>query len=85
MKRPGGPSSSSADSKLTVGKKFTQQLEGLIATLNITQPRYIRCIKPNQQKRPGYIASRLVEEQLTYSGVFEAVRRYPTLPYPTLC
>ena len=75
MKRPGGPAGSSADSnsKLTVGKKFTQQLEGLITTLNSTQPRYIRCIKPNQQKRPGLIASRLVEEQLTYSGVFEAV------------
>ena len=72
MKRPGGPSSSS-DAKLTVGRKFAQQLEGLIANLNSTQPRYIRCVKPNQQKRPDLIAARLVEEQLTYSGVFEAV------------
>jgi len=62
-----------SDSKLTVGRKFSQQLEGLIANLNSTQPRYIRCIKPNQEKKPNIFVARLANEQLTYSGVFEAV------------
>ena len=67
------PMPAASDSKLTVGRKFSQQLEGLIVNLNSTQPRYIRCIKPNQLKKPDTIAAKLVDEQLTYSGVFEAV------------
>ena len=66
-------SSAGADSKMTVGRKFTLQLEQLIANLNSTKPRYIRCIKPNQAKKPMLFVPDLTNEQLTYSGVFEAV------------
>ena len=39
-----------------------------------TQPFFIRCIKPNQQKKPNTLDMRMVIEQLTYAGVFEAVK-----------
>jgi hypothetical protein len=68
----GGSSASSAN-KQTVGRKFSIQLESLMATLNKTQPHYIRCIKPNQLKRPNIFDSETSNEQLTYSGIFEAV------------
>lgn len=64
---------SQVTSKMTVGKSFSLQLEKLIADLNATQPRYIRCIKPNQVKKPNIFVPDLTNEQLTYSGVFEAV------------
>lgn len=40
--------------------------------LNETQPHYIRCIKPNPTKTPLKYVGSMVEEQLLYSGVFEA-------------
>ena len=60
--------------KMTVAKRFTMQLDQLIASLNSTQPRYIRCIKPNVRKVPNEIDKVLVNEQLEYAGVFEAVQ-----------
>ena len=41
--------------------------------LNQTEPHYIRCIKPNETKSPKTFVARNCFEQLTYSGVFEAV------------
>lgn len=70
-KRPGGNAQSGA--KMTVGRSFSVQLEKLITDLNTTKPRYIRCIKPNQVKKPNIFVPDLTNEQLTYSGVFEAV------------
>lgn len=72
-KRMSTTSSSQQDAKMTVGKKFSMQLEKLIANLNSTKPRYIRCVKPNQVKKPNIFEPFLTNEQLTYSGVFEAV------------
>ncbi len=59
--------------KLTVGKKFCTQLESLMLNLSATNPQYIRCIKANTGKQPNTIESPLVYEQLSYSGVLEAV------------
>eukprot|EP01033_Poteriospumella_lacustris_P012546 gene12547-8968_t len=66
-------SSTVMEAKQTVGKKFSLQLESLMKNLNATKPRYIRCVKPNQQKKPNIFVNHLTNEQLTYSGVFEAV------------
>jgi myosin heavy subunit len=38
-----------------------------------TEPHYIRCIKPNEHKTPLSFVAQNCYEQLTYSGVFEAV------------
>ncbi|KAA0153961.1 hypothetical protein FNF31_06363 [Cafeteria roenbergensis] len=58
----------------TQAKKFRTQLESLMQTLGAAEPHYIRCIKPNAQKRPGVFEGSLCLEQLRYSGIFDAVR-----------
>ena len=58
----------------TVGEKFRGQLAKLMGTVERTQPFFIRCIKPNQQKEPNTLDMAMVVEQLTYAGVFEAVQ-----------
>ena len=59
--------------KSSLSKQFQQQLNSLMRTLNQTEPHYIRCIKPNDDKRAKHFVPRNCYEQLTYSGVFEAV------------
>jgi len=64
---------STKDKKASLAKQFKQQLHDLMSTLNNTEPHYIRCVKPNPTKSPCTFVPRMVYEQLTYSGVFEAV------------
>ena len=35
--------------RASLGSKFKQQLDELMATLNATQPHYVRCIKVRRQ------------------------------------
>jgi myosin heavy subunit len=58
----------------TVGEKFRSQLTQLMTTVEGTTPFFIRCIKPNQQKAPNRLEMKGTIEQLTYAGVFEAVK-----------
>merc|ERR1719346_911765 len=58
----------------TVSSAFKAQLESLLATLNQTDPHFIRCIVPNEKKTPGLLDSRLVLHQLTCNGVLEGIR-----------
>ena len=58
----------------TVGEKFRSQLTKLMGTVERTQPYFIRCVKPNQAKAPRSLEMRMVVEQLTHAGVFEAVK-----------
>ena len=48
-----------------------RQLDDLVAQLELTEPHYIKCIKPNSAKAPAGWSSPLVIEQLRYSGVLE--------------
>jgi len=64
---------SSKEKKASLSKQFQSQLNTLMRRLNKTQPHYIRCVKPNNDKRPKYFVPRNCFEQLKYSGVFEAV------------
>jgi myosin-5 len=66
------------------------QLSNLMATLTMTEPHYIKCIKPNNVKAPGGFSPHLVLQQLNYSGVLEVVRirrvGYPIrVPYQEFC
>jgi len=67
--------------KKTQASTFMKQLSQLEDRTNATFPRYIRCVKPNELKRPGIFNSPSCLEQLRFAGVFEAVairkRGYP--------
>lgn len=40
----------------------------------IGEPHFIRCIKPNDTRRPGYVDRTKISQQLRYTGVLETVR-----------
>eukprot|EP01084_Bolivina_argentea_P201243 344027_1 len=65
---------SARNRKMTLSAQFRVQLNKLMTTLQGTQPHYIRCIKPNDDKEALYFVPRNCYEQMTYSGVFEAVK-----------
>eukprot|EP00913_Durusdinium_trenchii_P032470 g30399.t1 len=67
----GGPGKKKAK---TVSSGFRSSLASLVQKLNEADPHFIRCVKPNPEKVPDKFASTLAMEQLTCSGVFEAVR-----------
>lgn len=66
----------------SVATRFKQQLQSLMETLSLTEPHYIRCVKPNSGNRPGNFENLSVIHQLRCGGVLEAVRiscaGYPT-------
>merc|ERR1712183_1253996 len=58
----------------TVCSYFKDQLNNLINMLMTTEPSFIRCIVPNNHKKPGVIDPFLVMHQLTCNGVLEGIR-----------
>ena len=60
--------------KASQGGQFKLQLEKLMATLNQTQPHYVRCVKPNNSKKAELFDPHICLLQLRYAGVFEAVK-----------
>lgn len=66
----------------SVATRFKQQLQSLMETLSTTEPHYIRCVKPNNDNKPGRFENPSVLHQLRCGGVLEAVRiscaGYPT-------
>jgi myosin heavy subunit len=60
--------------KSTLGGQFRNQLIGLITNLRLTEPHFIRCIKPNHQKVGTIFDGNLALRQLKYAGLFEAIR-----------
>jgi myosin heavy subunit len=70
---PASEAGATTSQKKSLGAQFSGQLDRLMSTLDATEPHYIRCIKPNNEKAPRTFTSKNCMEQLTYSGVFEAV------------
>ena len=60
--------------RTTVCSKFQKQLKDLRTILQASQRKYIRCVKPNDKKRPRLFDCVHSLEQLRYSGIFEAVK-----------
>jgi len=72
---PNPPSGGKAmASSKTVSKRFISQVNRLMSTLQVTEPHYIKCMKPNPNKASGVFVGPLMLEQLRYSGVLEVVR-----------
>ena len=57
----------------TLWNKFKTQLNSLMKSLNETQSRYIRCVKPNTIKKPLILMHMTSIEQLRCAGVVAAV------------
>ncbi|KAK6940706.1 Myosin head, motor domain [Dillenia turbinata] len=66
----------------SIGSRFKLQLQQLIDTLNLTEPNFIRCVKPNNSLSPLIFERADVMRQLRCGGVLEAIRiscaGYPT-------
>merc|ERR1711997_334723 len=58
----------------TVSSVYLVQLGELMATLNTTEPHFIRCIVPNTHKKPLETECPLIMHQLTCNGVLEGIR-----------
>merc|ERR1712088_705225 len=71
----------------TVSSLHRESLARLMTNLKATQPHFVRCIVPNEHKKPGFMAAHLVLHQLRCNGVLEGIRicrkGFPNrMPYP---
>ncbi|XP_013611115.1 PREDICTED: myosin-13 isoform X2 [Brassica oleracea var. oleracea] len=66
----------------SVASQFKQQLALLMERLSTTEPRYIRCVKPNNLLKPSIFENQNVLQQLRCGGMMEAIEicraGYPT-------
>ncbi|GAB1609908.1 myosin-VIIa-like [Argonauta hians] len=58
----------------TLGAQFKKSLDSLMKTLGNCQPFFVRCIKPNDHKKPLLFDRTLCCRQLRYSGMMETIR-----------
>lgn len=58
----------------TVSQRHKEGLNSLMNQLYTTTPHFVRCIIPNEEKRPGKIDVNLVLDQLKCNGVLEGLR-----------
>uniref|UniRef100_A0A8B9Q6R1 Myosin VIIB n=1 Tax=Apteryx owenii TaxID=8824 RepID=A0A8B9Q6R1_APTOW len=58
----------------TLGGQFKKSLEKLMKILGQCQPYFIRCIKPNDFKKPLLFDRELCIQQLRYSGMMETIQ-----------
>ncbi|KAB7503598.1 Unconventional myosin-XVB [Armadillidium nasatum] len=58
----------------TVATYFRYSLMDLLQKMVNGMPHFIRCIKPNDEKKPNFFCCSKVEQQLRYAGVMETVR-----------
>jgi myosin heavy subunit len=58
----------------TVSNKHKEQLNKLMTMLYSTTPHFVRCIIPNEMKKPGLADANLILHQLRCNGVLEGIR-----------
>ncbi|XP_030396539.1 unconventional myosin-Vb-like [Gopherus evgoodei] len=74
--RPGRRSLPATDPehKKPISIQFKASLHKLMETLSSTAPHYVRCIKPNDRKRPFEFDAKRAVEQLRACGVLETIQ-----------
>lgn len=58
----------------TAGTQFRASMQALMTTLMAKSPSYIRCIKPNEEKKAATWNEDLVRHQVKYLGLMENLR-----------
>jgi myosin heavy subunit len=59
---------------MTVSAVHREGLNRLMTNLKSTDPHFVRCIIPNELKKPGFTDNNLVLHQLRCNGVLEGIR-----------
>uniref|UniRef100_A0A2D4M4M7 Unconventional myosin-Ia n=1 Tax=Micrurus spixii TaxID=129469 RepID=A0A2D4M4M7_9SAUR len=70
----GDPQKASLKRPPTAGSQFKASVFTLMKNLYSKNPNYIRCIKPNDNKRPAVFTDGLVQAQVRYLGLLENVQ-----------
>nr|CAI5836957.1 unnamed protein product [Callosobruchus analis] len=63
-----------AKMKKTLSSQFRTSLDMLMKTLSSCHPFFVRCIKPNEYKKPQIFDRALCTRQLRYSGMMETAK-----------
>merc|ERR1711890_122707 len=58
----------------TVSSVYLVSLTELMTTLHNCEPHFVRCLVPNNHKKPGDVEPPLIMHQLTCNGVLEGIR-----------
>merc|ERR1711970_373738 len=58
----------------TVSSVYLVSLAELMTTLYSCEPHFVRCLVPNNHKKPGEVEPPLIMHQLTCNGVLEGIR-----------
>ncbi|XP_051556331.1 unconventional myosin-X-like [Myxocyprinus asiaticus] len=58
----------------TVSSQFKNSLHSLMSNLSASNPFFVRCVKPNNNKMPNHFEQSVVLNQLRYSGMLETVK-----------
>lgn len=66
---------------MTLSLQFKNSLDELMKTLTACNPYFVRCIKPNDHKKPNMFDNELCVRQLRYTGMLETAR-IRALGYP---
>ena len=58
----------------SVSQQYKKQVGSLMDALRACEPHYCRCIKPNDEKKPGVVQPDRIAHQVQYLGLVENVR-----------
>jgi myosin heavy subunit len=78
--RSRSPAAKSGDARkkgaqfITVSAHHKEQLNHLMATLQATNPHFVRCIIPNHRQKANDLDAHIVLDQLRCNGVLEGIR-----------
>merc|ERR1711887_336203 len=73
-KKSGKKKKGKGASFMTVSALHRESLNKLMINLKSTCPHFVRCIIPNELKKPGYMENHLVLHQLRCNGALEGIR-----------